>query len=53
MVSTTLGAEGLDAINDHTSLLLANDASGFTTRAAALLTDQGLRARIVDAAHDH
>jgi len=49
VVSTTLGAEGLDA-EDGVHLLLADDPEEFAAAALRLLADPGLRARLTTAA---
>jgi len=51
VVSTTLGAEGLGAV-DGVHLLLADTAGGLAEACARLLVDGPLRARLVDAAHE-
>ena len=51
VVSTTLGAEGLGAV-DGEHLLLGDDPASLARACARLLTDEGLRTRIVAAAHD-
>lgn len=50
VVSTTLGAEGLGAI-DGRHLLLADTVEDFAAACARLLTDVGLRERLVEEAH--
>jgi glycosyltransferase involved in cell wall biosynthesis len=45
VVSTTLGAEGLDA-RDGEHLVIADDAETFATAIARLLQDDALRARL-------
>lgn len=50
VVSTTLGAEGLDAEHDK-HLLLADDADAFAAACARVLRDEGLRRRMTRAAH--
>jgi len=50
VVSTTLGAEGLD-VRDGEHLLLADDAPALAQACARLLTDVALRASLVDKAH--
>jgi glycosyltransferase involved in cell wall biosynthesis len=52
VVSTTLGAEGLD-VEDGVHLLVADDAGGFAAACERLLTDDDLRVRIADAAEQH
>jgi glycosyltransferase involved in cell wall biosynthesis len=52
VVSTTLGAEGLDVI-DGRHLLVADTPAGIAAACVRLLTDEALRARMVDAAHVH
>lgn len=52
VVSTTLGAEGLE-VEDGRQLLLADDPRTFAERCQRLLTDTGLRRRVVDAAERH
>jgi glycosyltransferase involved in cell wall biosynthesis len=52
VVSTTLGAEGLDAV-DGEHLLMADGADEFADACAALLHDTALRARVVRAAYAH
>jgi glycosyltransferase involved in cell wall biosynthesis len=49
VVSTTLGAEGLD-VRDGVHLLLADDPTGFAAAAARLLTDPDLRHSLVEQA---
>ena len=49
VVSTTLGAEGLD-VTDGVHLLLADDPDRFASSIARLLADDSLRQRLVDAA---
>ncbi len=51
VVSTTLGAEGLGAV-DGEHLLLGDDPASLARACARLLTDDALRTRIVAAAHD-
>jgi glycosyltransferase involved in cell wall biosynthesis len=51
VVATTLGAEGLGA-EDGVHLLLADTADGLAEACARLLTDEGLRADLVDRAHE-
>ncbi len=51
VVSTTLGAEGLD-VEGGIHLLLADDAEGFAEACHRLLGDPELRNRLVDAAED-
>jgi len=50
VVSTTMGAEGL-GVQDGRHLLLADTAQELASACARLLTDPGLRQRLVDAAH--
>jgi hypothetical protein len=50
VVSTTLGAEGLD-VEDGVHLLLADDAEGLAAATARLLGDSELRVRLADRAH--
>ena len=50
VVSTTLGAEGLEARNGE-HLLLADTPDAIAAACAQLLTDPELRQRIVDGAH--
>lgn len=52
VVSTTLGAEGLDVEHER-HLLLADSPEEFAAACARLLHDQGLRRRLVDAAATH
>jgi glycosyltransferase involved in cell wall biosynthesis len=47
VVSTTLGAEGLD-VEDGVHLLIADDPEAFAAATARLLEDPGLRARLAD-----
>ncbi len=49
VVSTTLGAEGLD-VTDGVHLLLADDPDAFASAVARVVADAGLRRRLVDAA---
>lgn len=49
VVSTTLGAEGLDVL-DGVHLLLADDAETFAAASARLLTEPDLRQRLVEEA---
>jgi len=49
VVSTTIGADGLD-VRDGEHLLLADDAASFAEACHRLLTDTDLRVRLVDAA---
>jgi len=49
VVSTTVGAEGLQ-VEDGTHLLIADDPDTFATACERLLTEPGLRTRLVDAA---
>ena len=50
VVSTTIGAEGLD-VADGTHVLLADDAASLARACARLVTDQAARAALVDKAH--
>ncbi len=50
VVSTTLGAEGLGAV-DGVHLLVADTADGLASACARLLADEALRARLSEAAH--
>ena len=50
VVSTTLGAEGLD-VEDGVHLLLADDAEGLAAATVRLLGDSELRVRLADEAH--
>ncbi len=50
VVSTTLGAEGLEA-RDEVQLLLGDDPSSLAVACVRLLSDQELRGSIVDRAH--
>ena len=50
VVSTTIGAEGLDVV-DGQHVLLADDAEGFAQACVTLLTQPALRRQLVDAAH--
>ena len=50
VVSTTLGAEGLGAV-DGTHLLLADDPGPMAEACARLLSDRALRAEVTEAAH--
>ena len=52
VVSTTLGAEGLDVV-DREHLLIADAPQPFANACGELLTDVELRRRITTAAHDH
>jgi glycosyltransferase involved in cell wall biosynthesis len=52
VVSTTVGAEGLDA-TDGEHLLIADDAGSFARRCAELLTDERRREALTTAAHAH
>ena len=47
VVSTTVGAEGLDAV-DGTHLLLADNPADFANAVERLLSDGNLRADIID-----
>jgi glycosyltransferase involved in cell wall biosynthesis len=51
VVSTTLGAEGLGAV-DGEHLLIADGAEDLARACARLLGDDSLRARLVDAAYE-
>ena len=50
VVSTTVGAEGLGA-TDGEHLLVADDTAGLVSACLRLLTDVGLRSRLVEHAH--
>ncbi len=50
VVSTALGAEGLEATDDQ-DLLIADRPSEMASACARLLTDPALRARLADSAH--
>ena len=50
VVATGAGVAGLDAVADQ-HLLVADDPSAFAEACYAVLTDDALRARLVDAAH--
>jgi glycosyltransferase involved in cell wall biosynthesis len=50
VVSTTLGAEGLDA-EDGVHLLIADDATSMAVACARLLTDRSMRKALTLAAH--
>ena len=50
VVSTTLGAEGLD-VEAGVHLLIADDAEGLATACRRILSDRDLRDQIVEAAH--
>ncbi len=50
VVSTSLGAEGLDAVDEH-HLLIADTPNAIAAACARLLEDEELRARLVDNAH--
>ncbi len=50
VVATRAGVAGLDAVADY-HLLVADDPSCFADACYAVLTDDALRARLVDAAH--
>jgi glycosyltransferase involved in cell wall biosynthesis len=50
VVSTTLGAEGLDAM-DGEHLLIGDTPTAMAAACARLLSDQALRARVTEAAH--
>lgn len=52
VVSTTLGAEGL-GVEHERQLLLADTAADFAAACARLITDEQLRARLVDEAERH
>jgi glycosyltransferase involved in cell wall biosynthesis len=47
VVSTSIGAEGLDVTNDK-DILIADNPKEFATKVIELLTDEGLRTRIVN-----
>jgi len=49
VVSTTIGAEGLDLVAER-DLLVADDAAGFAAQVARLLADSELRRRLGAAA---
>jgi glycosyltransferase involved in cell wall biosynthesis len=51
VVTTSLGAEGLDAV-DGRHILIADEPERFAEKCVSLLTDQPLRQSIVNAAHD-
>ncbi|MGH9079725.1 MAG: glycosyltransferase [Acidimicrobiales bacterium] len=51
VVSTTLGAEGIDVTN-NVHLLLADDAESFAAACQRLLVDEALRKRLVDSAEE-
>lgn len=51
IVSTTLGAEGLD-LRDGRDILLADDPAAFAAAIRRLLSDDALRTRLGDSAHD-
>lgn len=51
VVSTTLGAEGLGAV-DGEHLLIGDDPDALARACAQLLSDEALRTRIVDAAYE-
>ncbi len=51
VVSTTLGAEGLE-VTDGVHLLVADEPEAFAAACRRLLTDDGLRTRLADAAED-
>jgi hypothetical protein len=51
VVSTTLGAEGLD-VEDGVHLLVADDPADFAAACGRLLTDEALRQRLVEAADE-
>ena len=51
IVSTTLGAEGIDIINGH-HLLVADDAKEFVSGILQLLSDEPLRRRMTKAARN-
>jgi polysaccharide biosynthesis protein PslH len=50
VVSTGLGAEGLDAVDEH-HLLIADTPEAIAAACARLLEDEELRARLADNAH--
>jgi hypothetical protein len=52
VVSTTIGAEGLDVV-DGVHLLIGDDPDTFAAQCQRVLTDAALRRRILDAAEDH
>jgi glycosyltransferase involved in cell wall biosynthesis len=52
VVSTSLGAEGLDVLDEH-SILLADDAESFAIQVARLLTDTELASRIAANGRDY
>jgi glycosyltransferase involved in cell wall biosynthesis len=52
VVSTTLGAEGLD-VEDGVHLLLADEAGAFAEATIRLLGDARLRVRLTEAAREH
>ena len=49
VVSTSIGAEGLD-VRDEENILIANDSASFAGAVIRLLSDEGLRRRLGDAA---
>ncbi len=51
VVSTTIGAEGLD-VEDGVHLLLADDPASFARACQRVLVERDLRARLVDAAEE-
>jgi glycosyltransferase involved in cell wall biosynthesis len=51
VVSTTIGAEGLDIENGRHALIV-DDMEGFAMACVALLTQPDLRGKLVDAAHE-
>ena len=51
VVSTTFGAEGL-GVTDGEHLLVADDTAGLAAACLRLLTDVGLRRRLVESAHN-
>ena len=51
VVSTTVGAEGLGVSNGE-HLLVADDSAGLAAACLRLLTDVGLRSRLVDSAYE-
>lgn len=51
VVSTTIGAEGLDVVPDR-DLLIADDASGLAERCAWLMADDAMRRRVAAAGHE-
>jgi glycosyltransferase involved in cell wall biosynthesis len=51
IVSTTLGAEGIDALHER-DILIADDGEGLATQLARVLADRGLAQRLGSAARD-